>query len=40
MGEVRNACNILVGKPEGKRPLGRPKHRWEDNNTLDLREIR
>jgi hypothetical protein len=39
MGEMRNACNILVGKPEGKRPLGRPRHRWENNIRLDLREI-
>jgi hypothetical protein len=31
MGEVRGAHNILVGKAEGRRPLGRPKHRWEDN---------
>jgi hypothetical protein len=38
MGEVRNAYNILVGKPEGKRPLGRPSRRWEDNITMDLRE--
>jgi hypothetical protein len=30
---------ILVGKPEGKRPFGRPRHRWEDNTKLDLREI-
>jgi hypothetical protein len=30
---------ILVGKPEGKRPLGRPRHRWEDNIKMDLREI-
>jgi hypothetical protein len=36
MGEVRGACNILVGKPEG---LGRPRHRWEDNIKMDLREI-
>jgi len=39
MGEMRNAHNILVGKPEGKRPLGRPRRRWEDNITMDLREI-
>jgi hypothetical protein len=31
MGEKKNAYRILVGKPEGKRPLGRPKHKWEDN---------
>jgi hypothetical protein len=36
---MRNACNILVGKPKGKRPLGRPRHRWEDNIRMDLREI-
>jgi hypothetical protein len=34
-----NACRILVGKSEGKRPLGRPKHRWADNIKMDLREI-
>jgi hypothetical protein len=34
MGEKRNACMILVGKPEGKRPLGRPRRRWEDNITV------
>jgi hypothetical protein len=39
MGEKRNACRILVGKPEGKRPLGRPSHRWVDNTKIDLREI-
>jgi hypothetical protein len=38
-GEKRNAYRILVGKPEGKRPLGRPRHRWEDNIIMDLREI-
>jgi hypothetical protein len=37
MGEVRGAYNILVGRPEGKRPLGRPRRRWEDN--MDLWEI-
>jgi hypothetical protein len=31
MGETRNACRILVGQPEGKRPLGRPRRRWVDN---------
>jgi hypothetical protein len=39
MGEVRGAHNILVGKPEGKRPLGRPKCRWEDNIKMELEEI-
>jgi hypothetical protein len=39
MGEMRNTYKILVGKPEGKRPLGRPKRRWEDNIRMDLREI-
>jgi hypothetical protein len=31
MGEKRNACRLLVGQPEGKRPLGRPRRRWADN---------
>jgi hypothetical protein len=35
MGETRNAYRILVGKPEKKRPLGRPKHRWVDNIKID-----
>jgi hypothetical protein len=35
----RNAYTILVGKPEGKRPLGRPRRRWVDNIKIDLREI-
>jgi hypothetical protein len=39
MGEMRNAYKILVGKPEGKRPLGRSRHRWADNIKIDLREI-
>jgi hypothetical protein len=39
MEEKRNAYRILVGKPEGKRPLGRPRHRWVDNIKMDLREI-
>jgi hypothetical protein len=39
MGEKRNSYRILVGKPEGKRPLGRPRRRWEDNIRMDLREI-
>jgi hypothetical protein len=38
-GEMRNAFKIMVGKPEGKRPLGKPKHRWEDVIKMDLREI-
>jgi hypothetical protein len=37
--EKRNAYRILVGKPEGKRPLGRPSRRWVDNIKMDLREI-
>jgi hypothetical protein len=36
---MRNACKILVGKPEGKRPLGRPRHRWKGNIKMDLWEI-
>jgi hypothetical protein len=38
MGEKRNAYRLLVGKPEGKRPLGRPRHRWVDNIRMDLEE--
>jgi hypothetical protein len=39
MGEKRNECRILVGKPEGKRPLGGPKRRWVDNIKTELGEI-
>jgi hypothetical protein len=39
MGEGISVYRVLVGKPEGKRPLGRPRRRWEDNIKLDLREI-
>jgi hypothetical protein len=39
MGEKMNAYRVLVGTPEGKRPLGRPRHMWEDNTGMDLREI-
>jgi hypothetical protein len=38
MGERRGVYRDLVGKPEGKRPLGRPKHRWEDNINMDSRK--
>jgi hypothetical protein len=40
MREKRNAYRILMGKPEGKRPLGRSRRRWLDNIKMDLREIR
>jgi hypothetical protein len=40
MGETRNAYRILVGKPEGKRPLGRPRSTWVDNIKMDLEQIR
>jgi hypothetical protein len=40
MGEVRGAYNILVWRPEGRRPLGRPRRRWKDNMKMDLGEIR
>jgi hypothetical protein len=38
-GEKRNSCRVLVGKPEGRRPLGRPRRRWEDNIKVDLKEM-
>jgi hypothetical protein len=37
MGEERKVYKVFVGKPEGKRPLGRPRHRWEDGMRMDLR---
>ena len=40
MGEGRGVHRVLVGKPDGKRPLGRPRRRWEDNIKMDLREVR
>jgi hypothetical protein len=39
MGEKRNAYRLLVGKPDGKRPLGRPRRRWVDNIRMDLGEV-
>ena len=39
MGEDRGVHRALVGKPEGKRPLGRPRRRWEDNIKMDLQEV-
>ena len=39
MGEGRGVYRVLVGKPEGRRPLGRLRRRWEDNIMLDLREV-
>jgi hypothetical protein len=39
VGKERKVYKVLVGKPEGKRPLGRPRRRWEDGIRMDLREI-
>ena len=39
MAERRGVYRVLVGKPEGKRPLGRPRRRWEDNIKMDLQEV-
>jgi len=39
MGERRGVYRVLVGKPEGKRPLGRPRRRWEDNIEMDLQDV-
>jgi hypothetical protein len=38
-GEMRNACKVFVGRPEGKRPLKRPRFRWKDYIRMDLREV-
>ena len=40
MGKSRGVYRVLMGKPKGKRPLGRPRHRWEDNIKMDLQEVR
>jgi len=39
MGDRRGVYRVLVGKPDGKRPLGRPRRRWEDNIKMDLQEV-
>jgi len=39
MGEGRSVYRVLVGKPEGKRPLGRPRRRWQDNIKLNIQEV-
>jgi len=39
MGERRGVCRVLVGKPEGKKPLGGPRRRWEDNIKMDFQEV-
>jgi len=39
MGEERGVCMVLVGKPEGRRPLGRPRRRWVENIGMDLQEV-
>jgi hypothetical protein len=39
MGEGRDVHKVLVGKPEGKRTLGRPRHRWEDNIKMNIQEM-
>ena len=38
MGEIRDGRSVLVGKPEGSKPLGKPRRKWEDNTKIDLRE--
>jgi len=39
MGEGRGVYRVVLGKPEGKRPLGRPRYRWKDNSKLDFQEV-
>jgi hypothetical protein len=39
MGKKRNVCRILMGKLEGKRPLGKPRRKWKDNIRIDLRQV-
>jgi hypothetical protein len=39
MGEGNGSCRILVGRPEGRRTLGRPRHRWDDNIKMNLQEV-
>ena len=39
MGERRGVYRVLVGKPKGKKPLGRPRHRWKDNIKVDVQEV-
>ena len=39
MGEKRGLYKVMVGKPDGKRPLGRPRHRWENSIKMDLHEV-
>ena len=39
MGEERGVCRVLLGKPKGRRPLGRPRRRWVDNIRIDLQEV-
>jgi hypothetical protein len=39
MGEAMGVYKVLVGKPQGRRPLGRPRRRWEDNNKMNLQEV-
>jgi hypothetical protein len=39
MGDMRGAYRVLVGRPEGKRPLGRQRRRWEDNIKMDIRQV-